>query len=243
LKKQFVSLKLLTFILLLCFLFQITPALAQNELTDAQTQERLQAIRHMLEQGKPNANRWWYGWLIGYSAATIGQGAVYLSSEDRDLRQDMALGAATTFLGAAGQLIAPTVPGTAPDRLAQFSENTPEERSIKLLKAEELLRKSALQEKFGRSWKTHAITGAVNLSSGLVVWLGFKRSFLEGVGNFALNTVITEAQIWSQPTRAIADYDDYFNNYKASEKLGSQKSATSWSVTLSPGRVGISILF
>lgn len=242
-KKQFVSTNFIIFLLLLCFLFQINPALAQNELSDAQTQERLQAIRHMLEQGKPNANRWWYGWLSGYSAATIGQGAVYLTCENKETRQDMALGAATTFLGAMGQIIAPTVPGTAPDRLAQFSENTLEERSNKLRKAEELLRECALQEKFGRSWKTHAITGAVNLSSGLVVWLGFKRSFWEGVGNFALNTVITEAQIWSQPTRAVEDYDNYSNKHKSGEKLGARKFAPSWSVALSPGRVGISILF
>jgi len=243
LKKQFVSTYFGTVLLLFCLLFQMNPVLAQNKVSDAQTQERLQAIRHMLEQGKPNANRWWYGWLIGYSAATIGQGAVYLTSEDKETRQDMALGAATTFLGAMGQLIAPMVPGTASDRLAQFSENTLEERSNKLLKAEELLRECALQEKVGRSWKTHAITGAVNLSSGLIVWLGFKRSFWEGVGNFALNTVITEAQIWSQPTRAVEDYDNYRNTHQSGEKLGAQKFAPSWSVVLSPGRVGISILF
>ena len=197
----------------------------------------------MLEQGKSNANRWWYGWLIGYSAATIGQGAVFLTSEDKETRQDMALGAATTFLGAMGQIITPMVPGAAPDRLADISESTAEEKSNKLLKAEKLLKESAFREKDGRSWKTHAIAGVVNLSSGLIVWLGFKRSIWEGVGNFALNTVITEAQIWTQPTRAITDYDDYIKKYKSGEKLGCRKSELSWSITMSPGGLGINILF
>jgi hypothetical protein len=243
LKKTFVGTNSGIILLLFCFLFQLHPALAQNELSDAQTQEKLQVIKQMLEQGKPNANRWWYGWLIGYSAATIGQGAVFFASNDKETRQDMALGAATTFLGAMGQIITPRVPGTAPDRLADISESTPEERSNKLIKAEKLLRECALQEKFGRSWKTHAITGVVNLSSGLVVWLGFKRSIWEGLGNFALNTVITEVQIWTQPTRAITDYDDYIEKYNSGEKPGSRKSELSWSITLSPGKLGISILF
>ncbi len=197
----------------------------------------------MLEQGQSNANVWWYGWLIGYSAATIGQGAVYMTSTDKETRQDMALGAATTFLGAMGQIIAPMSPGTAADRFASIAESTPQERTNKLLAGEKLLQESALREKEGRSWKTHAITGLANLSSGLIVWLGFKRNIWEGVGNFALNTVITEAQIWTQPTRAIKDYDVYIKKYKSAEQLNWRNSETSWSIAVYPGGVGIRIIF
>jgi hypothetical protein len=243
LRKRSVSINSGVFLLLLCFLFQLQPALAQDELSDAQVQERLRGIEQMLEQGKSNANLWWYGWLIGYSTATVGQGAVYFTSTDQDTRQDMALGAATTFLGAMGQIIIPWAPGTAPDRLAAIAESTPKERSAKLIEAEKLLRECAIQEKFGRSWKTHAITGVVNLGSGLIVWLGFKRSIWEGVGNFALNTLITEGQIWTQPTRAVTDYDNYTEEYNSAEKPDSQKSGLSWSVTLSSGGLGVNILF
>lgn len=242
-KKSFVSTNSGIILLLLLVLFQIYPALAQNKLSDAQMQERIQLIQQMLEQGKTNANRCWYGWLIGYSAATIGQGAVFLTNEDKETRQDMALGATTTFLGVMGQIITPMVSGIAPDRLADIAESTPEEKSNKLLEAEKLLKECALREKDGRSWKTHAIAGAVNLGSGLVVWLGFKRSIWEGVGNFALNTVVTEVQIWTQPTKAITDYDDYIKKYKSEEKMGCRKSETRWSITISPERLGISILF
>jgi len=243
LKKTFVRTNSGIILILLFLLFQIRPAVAQHKLSDDQTQERLQMIRQMLESGKTNANRWWYGWLAGYSAATLAQGAVYYTSDDKKTREDMALGAATTFLGAMGQIIAPMTPATAPGRLAKIPEATAEERASKLLEAEKLLKASAFREKDGRSWKTHALTGAVNLGSGLVVWLGFKRSVWEGLGNFALNTVVTEVQIWTQPTRAIKDYDDYIKKYKSGEKPSRRKSELSWSLTMSPGGIGINILF
>jgi hypothetical protein len=230
-------------VLLFVLLFRVNPAGAQDVLSDSQIQERLQAIQHMLEQGKPNADRWWYGWLIGYGAATIAQGAIGLTSNNKDTRQDMALGAATTFLGVMGQIMAPMVPGTAPDRISGIPESTPAERKAKLAEAESVFRESALRERDGRSWKIHAITGAVNLGSGLIVWLGFKRSIWEGLGNFALNTAVTELQIWTQPTRAVRDYDRYTEKYASEQKVGSHKPEITWSVNIYPGGLGISVMF
>jgi hypothetical protein len=243
LKKPCIRLKRLIFILLLIFLCRINPATAQDELSDSQVKDRLQFIEQALERGKSNANQWWYGWLIGYSAATIAQGAIGLASDDKSTRQDMALGAATTFLGAVGQIITPMTPCSAPARLAGISESTPAERKEKLVRAEKLLQECASREREGRSWKTHAITGVVNLSSGLIVWLGFKRSAWEGLGNFALNTAITEAQIWTQPTRAIRDYDNYNKTYESEQKLSCRKPGRNWSVNIYPGGIGIGVMF
>ena len=224
-------------------LFHFSLVSAQDEPPDLRIRERLQVICHMLEQGRPNASQWWTGWLIGYSAATIGQGAVALASKDQATRQDMALGAATTCLGAIGQIIAPMVPAYAPGRLAGMPETTLEQRLSKLSEAEKLLHASALREKAGRSWKTHAIAGIVDLGSGLVVWLGFKRSIWEGVANFALNTAIAEAQIWTQPTRAMDDYNDYVNRYLSIGRSGYSNSKIHLTVHAVPGGCGLSILF
>ena len=230
-------------ILLFVFLFRVNPAGAQDELSDSRIQERLQAIQHMLEQGSPNADRWWFGWLIGYGTATIAQGAIGLTSKEKGTRQDMALGAATTFLGAMGQIMAPNVAGTAPARISGLPDSTPSERKAKLAEAECVLREAALRERDGRSWKTHAITGAVNLGSGLIVWLGFKRSIWEGLGNFILNTAVTEIQIWTQPTRAARDYDRYMAKYASGHEVGCRKPGIYWSVTLYPGGLGIGVTF
>ena len=203
-----------TLFFLLSFLFQFLKLSAQTEIPDSLVNERINHIQNMLEQGKPAANLWWNAWLYGYSAATVVQGAVFLSSDQLKTRQDMALGAATTLVGAVGQLIMPMTPAKAPARLALVPGETSEERIIKLNKAEELFEASAKREKDGRSWKMHAASSAINLSSGLITWLGFDRTIQSGLINFAINEAITEAQIWTQPTRAIKDYKIYCEKYK-----------------------------
>jgi len=126
----------------------------------------------------------------------------------------MALGAATTLLGAVGQIITPMVPGYAPNHLALLNENNSDQRLIKLSVAEELLKSCSDREIEGRSWQVHTLCGLVNLGGGLITWLGFKRTIWSGVGYFAVNTLVTEAQIWSQPIRSIKDYQNYCKKYK-----------------------------
>jgi hypothetical protein len=230
-------------LLISIFVSQSVILFAQDEIPDSLINERIKYIQNMLDKGKPNANRWWYGWLSGYSAATIAQGAICLSSNDKGTRQDMALGAATTLLGAAGQLVSPMIPGYAPDQLRQIPEDTHEARLQKLNNAEELLKASAFREKSGRSWQVHAISGAVNLTSGLITWLGFGRNVWAGVENFALNSVITEAQIWTQPTRAMKDYQNYCQRFKSGDNPVSLKAELSWFVGVAPGGIEVKIVF
>jgi hypothetical protein len=216
---------------------------AQPADQDTVTSARIHSISLMLENGRPAANAWWYGWLAGYSVATIAQSAIAASSNTLKTRQDMILGAGTTLLGAAGQLLTPMVPGVAPLRLSGFPERTPEERSIKLKQAEALLQSSALREIEGRSWKAHAVCEAVNLGSGLITWLGFKRSIWDGLGNFALNTVISEAQIWSQPTRAIKDYRHYREKVNPALPVVSLKAEPTWYISAFATGISVRLVF
>ena len=232
-----------TVLSLLLLIFFIHPAFSQKSINDTIIKERLRTIEQMLNQGKSNANFWWNAWLIGYSAATVGQGVVMAFSPSRDTRQDMALGAVTTILGAAGQLIAPMDPASAPGELEGFPEITPQERVEKLMVAEKLLKLSADREESGRSWQQHAICGAVNISSGLITWFGFHRNALAGFENFALNTVITEAQIFTQPTRAMKDYHSYLNKYSNDHSASSKNNSLSLFVYALPGGLGVKLIF
>lgn len=234
---------LITSIITLLLSFPTFLIYSQTQIPDSIVKERVQYIQTLLNQGQHGANTWWNGWLIGYSAATVGQGAVSLLSNDKSTRQDMALGAATTLLGAVSQLILPMTPGKAPDILSEFPENTPEERLAKLMQAENLLQASAEREVTGRSWQSQAVCGVVNLGSGLVTWLGFKRTVWSGIGNFALNTAITEAQIFTQPTRAIRDHKNYLDKYGNGNNVTVSQSQVNWYVLVYPGRVGIRIVF
>jgi hypothetical protein len=240
---SFIRVILKAFPFLFLFLFRAGIVSAQDDLSDSIVIERLGTIKQMFLKGKANDNWWWYGWLIGYSAATVVQGTAFLISEDKSTRQDMALGAATTFIGAVGQVIMPIVPGHAPDRLNLLPEGTREERMNKLYEAEKLLRESARNEKNGKSWKTHAIYGIANLSGGLITWIGFDRNIWAGIANFALNTAVTEAQIFTQPTRAMRDYKKYQKKYNLGPEQSYAADDTYWTVNAYPGGIVVRFVF
>jgi hypothetical protein len=221
-------------------IFQLNSLSGQIPVSDSLAVVRLKEIQNLLQKDKRNAQHWWYGWLAGYSAATVGQGIVYLSTDNNATKQDMALGSATTLLGALGQLVTPLVPpGSSHGDIKNISDielNNPGYY-------EELLIELSRREKNGRSWKMHAVTGVVNLGSGLITWRGFHRTLKDGVINFALNTVITEAQIWTQPTRAVKDYQNYRRKYFTGSKTESLKPEMEWLVRVYPGRISIALDF
>jgi len=190
---------------------------------------------------KAAAERWWYGWLAGYSAATAGQGIVYFTSDNKTLRQDMALGAATTFLGAIGQLITPVLPKNSD--YPSCREYASGEKSLPSEQAAELLKSLAVRETAGRSWKTHAIAGVVNLGSGLITWLGYKRTFMDGLENFAINTVITEAQIWTQPMKAVRDYEKLTRETGPGVESMTSRRDGEWSWSVYPGGFYVRYVF
>jgi hypothetical protein len=228
---------------IIVFIFLSINLSAQDQITDSLVNERIQSIQNILEHSKTNANRWYYGWLAGYSAATIGQGAVYFIAKDIGTKQDMTLGASTTFLGAAGQLLTPMDPGIKAEILAHTPDSTKQERLKKLIDAEELFKSAATRENAGISWQAHVLCGAVNIGSGLITWLGFKRSVWSGVGNFALNTVITEAQIWTQPTQILKNYKNYCQKYKPGTMPVAYKPKPAFYVNAYPGGISIRLLF
>lgn len=217
---------------------------SQESTLDTASDNRLSAIKIILKQDANRAAAWWWGWLGGYSAATIGQVVVGISSDKPGTRQDMFLGAATTFIGAAGQFFTPVMPSESSAQLELLPETTQWERRQKVFVAEELLQNRALSEINGRSWKMHALSGTVNLGSGLITWFGFKRTWKDGLLNFALNTAITEAQIWSQPVLA----KNYYNKYmRKSNPLNvasfDHRPDFKIVVKASPNFVGINVLF
>ena len=228
---------------LILLVFQSLNLFAQNTLPDSLVHQRIVEIEHQLNRSKPGINGWWYGWLGGYSAATIGQGAVFFISNEKATKQDMALGAATTFLGAALQLLTPISVDNDLKNIKQLPDSSNSDELNKLAVAEKLFEKAAKAEKTGRSWQIHALNTTVNLGSGLITWLVFKRSVWDGLGNFVLNSVVTEAQIWTQPTRAIKDYEEYCQKYNSDKSPLANKNQPEYFVSAYPGGVALRIVF
>jgi len=228
--------------LLIAILFlQPVITAGQGVKPDSLTGIKLPDLQITALKDKSALQGWWYGWLAGYSAATAGQAIIYFASEDKALRQDMALGAATTMLGAVGQLISPVLTGGAD--YPSYGEYVRGEQAMSSEQAAELLKALAAREKEGRSWKTHALAGVVNLGSGLVTWLGYKRTFMDGLENFAINTVITEAQIWTQPVRARRDYEEYCQMLQSESYAVPEKPSGEWTFSAWPGGFALRLDF
>lgn len=153
----------IAFILLIILCFHIRNACAQNENSDSVKLNKIRFIEESLRKDEQKTRLWWDGWLIGYGAATIGQGAVYFISNDKSMKQDMALGAVTTILGVANQFISSLKPTRDFERLELLPSDSQEEIDKKLQIAEELLKEHARCEVLARNWQTHALSGVVNL--------------------------------------------------------------------------------
>jgi hypothetical protein len=220
-------------------------ALAQGAAprSDAEVSGRLAYLQHALDGGQRAANWWWYGWLGGYTAATAAQVAVYNSSSDEKQRQDMLVGAWTTGLGAVGTLAFPLEAGRFAAQLRAVPADTAAARRAKLATAEGYLRKAAAQETFGRSWKAHALAAGVNLAAGLVIWKHYDRSATDGAVTFAIGQLISEAQIFTQPMRAVRDLEEYEARSDFGEPAKSGGVRPEWYVGAAPGGVRVGVRF
>ncbi len=200
-------------------------------------------IKELVSENRHSANTWWYSWLAGYGAATVVQTGIAVTSPKIKTRQDMWNGAATTFLGVAGILATPLVPKESDINRLMYEGKDADHLFTRADFSEAMLKEIARREQFGRSWKVHAVTCVVNIGSGLVTWLGFKRSFGEGMVTFAINTVITEAQIWSQPIRAVKDYKKIVQLHSKGKLAGPGAPSGQWLMTATPGGLNIRLRF
>ncbi len=184
----------------------VTPAVASTRadagLTDAEVTRRLAFIEGRLRAGTPAAERWWTGWLAGFTALTLGQAVVALATTDPGLRKDAAVGAASSSLGVIPLGLFPFPDRYAAAAVARLAASTPALRREKLARAEALLEKCAEADAAGRAWTAHALSAGVSIGVGLVQAFVYDRprsGVLSAVGGVGLS----EAQIFTRPTAAI----------------------------------------
>jgi hypothetical protein len=213
-----------------------------DSLTDTEIDQRLQSLQEMLEQNEKQATTWWWSWIGIYGAATIVQGAVAAVSDEKATRQDMILGAGTTLAGAVGQLIAPVKTTFNAEKDLNLSLHRLE-KFRKMQEMETLLQKQAAIAVNGKGFQMQALAGCVNLTSGLITWLGFKRSVWDGLANFALNTAVTEVQIFTQPVKAKKDYRRYAAQYGLEGSRPPARNPVEWYAQALPGGLQVGLAF
>ncbi|MEP7049772.1 MAG: hypothetical protein ABJB12_05440 [Pseudomonadota bacterium] len=190
---------------------------APSELvSDATAARRTQFIQERLDQGTTSARWWWYGWLGGYSVATLAQGAAGLATHDEAFRASMLVGAAGSGLGILSVIAMPFPPTYAASELRASNGMTAQQRQALALRS---LKSCADAENLGRSWLPHALGVAVAAAQGLVLWIGFDRP-VDGAESAAVSLVVGEAQIFTQPMRAVDDLASYERQFSRSNGSG-----------------------
>jgi hypothetical protein len=179
------------------------------QLDHVEIDSRYRVVLRELERGEPAMERWWYGWTVGYGVAAVGQTAAALLVEDEGLRIDSAVGAASSWLAFGAMFVDPRTSITAASELRAMDASSPRARELRLGRAEDLLRTSADEARAARSWFPHVAGMTVTLAGSSVLWIGYQRH-LSGWINLLAGTLITEAQILTRPTGALASEQSYF---------------------------------
>ena len=216
----------------------------QNIENDSLVKEKLAYIENAFQDMQVNSKSWKYSWYATFSALATSQGTIALTTDNKDLQKAMVLGTATAFTGLGGLITKPLVSIKANKTLQSMPSNTAEERRLKLEMAEKLLKKSSEREINGKHWKSHATAGAVNLTAGLITWLGFEKTIWDGLRTFAISTAIAELQILTQPRKSIKAYKAYQNRFDANAKFSYQKKQQiNWFVSATPTGFRLNVSF
>lgn len=191
-----------------------------SKLSDAQLTIRINYIQAKLDKTELWAQLWHYGWIGLYSTLSIVQGGLTFADRDIHWKEDMIAGSITSFIGLCGKLIFPFEPAVAPGKLRLMPESTTAEKIAKLEEAERLFRLCAEHEYDGWSWIPHLLNFSVNLSAGLIIWLGFNRTWQDFLITFSTGYAVSLLDIFTQPTNAIRDRKDYLRKFHGLPETG-----------------------
>lgn len=226
---------------------QASPSFAQGShdgppsaaVPDNKVAGRVAFIQARLDAGTPAATLWSYGWLGIYGAVTLGQFGIALGTKDPGFRADMAVGAASASLGVLPFALTPFTPRFAAAQLRALPARTAEERRRKLARAERLLKKCADTERGGHTWLPHVLGTAVAAAWGVVLVAAYDRA-RSGFFNTLGGVVVVEAQILTEPTAAVSDWDAYVNG--AYRSAAAPRGVT-FALAPAPGGIGLAARF
>jgi hypothetical protein len=171
---------------------------AQSEECEA----RIARAQAALDRDAKNGRLHYWIFSVGYGVATAGGVGLGLYLDDEGEKVEQFVGAGKSFLGMVTVLLRP-VPAIddAPRLRARLAEDGVG-RCRLADEADALVRESAADERFSRSWLAHAGTIVVNGGGLLIVGIGYDR-WLTGSIGAAVGVLAGEAQIFTRPTSSL----------------------------------------
>ncbi len=148
-------------------------------------------------------------WISILGGLALGQGTLAAFEDDKATRARYIVGSSLSTAGLTLVLVAPTPGRYGSSRYRRLPSGTAEEKQSKLIQGETWLAGEARAVRRTRSWFTHGIALTFGIGATLYLGLAFEDNWdgalITGVGTF----LITEARVWSRPTRAIRYLDEY----------------------------------
>lgn len=212
-----------------------TTAQSLEDMSESELEQRLRFIETRLAGLNPNATYWQYGWTGFYAASAVGQAALAIDEDDSDDEVAYLVGAVKSAGGLAQMLIKPLPAVSSYDNFQSLSSQTRAERLLKLQQGEALLQENALRAQQRYGVKKHAIGIAANLLGGVVIAAYGDSS--DALPSAVLGIAISEAAIWTEPSRAATDLEDYRSEFDGAQK----NSVRNW--RLAPSNSGMGLVW
>ena len=236
LPRPFISLMLVLFVWSPCS--SAEQASRQSaEISTAELEQRLEFIEARLDRQAPDARRWQNGW-TGFHAASIAvQAVLAVDADDSDDEANYLVGAVKSTGALAQMLIKPMPAVQSATRFQAMPAQSRDERLQKLMQGEALLHENAERAATRTGWKRHLVGIGANLIGGVAI-AAFGDSS-DAVTSTLLGIAVSEASIWTEPSRASNDLKDYQEN----KWMRRQTSEVSWHIVPLARRVEVNIRF
>jgi len=208
-----------------------------GEMSNTELDARLKFIGTRIASQRPGARNWQYGWTGFHAASAAGQALLAVDANDSDDEINYLVGAAKST-GALAQLMIKPLPAVQGSiQFHAMPSRTREQRVAKLSQGESLLRVNAERASSRTGWKRHLIGVGANLLGG-----GIIAAFGDGsdaVTSTLVGITVSEINIWTEPSRAVNDLEDYRNNRWAH----GQNSRVDWQIIPAHNRLMVKVRF
>jgi len=208
-----------------------------DEISNAELEQRLKFIETRLARQSPNARYWQHGWTGFHAASAVVQGVLAVDADDSDDEVNYLVGAVKSTGALAQMLIRPLPAVQSATRFQALPSRSREERIHKVAQGEALLHENADHAATRTSWKRHLIGVGANLFGGVAI-AAFGDSS-DAVTSTLLGVAVSEANIWTEPSRALNDLEDYQHN----KWVQRETSNVSWHIVPLARRVEVKFRF
>jgi len=194
-------------------------------LGESNPRARVEFLEQSLEEERPSAQLWYYGWLGAYGAVFAANCYAANRDPNRVVRITNGVSAVQTAVGIGAMLASPLPSAYASGRLQEMPTGTPEELEKKRIAAEGYLKDTAESEEFGRSWISHAANLVIAGGGALMIRYNYAQRINhakgspvgEAWGNFLSSVLVGEIQIFTQPTISSTRWNEYHGKYSEPE--------------------------